>query len=69
MITLSGLPWHAASPSLFHQAGSPVTIAFDGRSWLIAVRGVYGTREFATRNEAAELIAQAFATAKQECLG
>lgn len=69
MITLSGLPWRAVSPSLLHQLNRPVTLAYDGRSWLISVRGVYGTREFKTRDEAAELIAQAFATAAMENLG
>lgn len=65
MITLSGLPYRAASPSHFEQVGSPVTIAFDGTSWLIAVRGVYGTREFNSRDEAARLIAQTFTTARE----
>lgn len=66
-ITLSGIPYTAHSPSLFQQIGSPVTLAYDGRSWLIAVRGVYGTREFNSRDEAAALIAQAFIDASREC--
>jgi hypothetical protein len=65
MITLSGLPYRAASPSHFEQVGAPVTLRFDGQSWLIAVRGVYGLREFKTREEAADLIAQAFTTARE----
>lgn len=68
-ITISGIPYTAHSPSLFQQIGSPVTIAFDGTSWLIAVRDVYGTREFNSRDEAAALIAQAFTDATRECLG
>jgi hypothetical protein len=64
-ITIAGLAWHAHSPSLFQQVGYPVTIAFDGRSWLVAVRGVYGLREFGTRQEAAELIASAFNSARE----
>lgn len=68
MITLSGHQYRAHSPSLLEQLHHPVTLAFDGRSWLIAVRGVYGTREFASRDEAAELIAQAFTTAEKDCI-
>jgi hypothetical protein len=68
MITLSGLPYRAASPSHFEQAGSPVTIAFDGTSWLIAVHGVYGMREFKTRDEASDLIATSFINAHRENL-
>lgn len=63
MITLSGLPYRAYSPALFQQIGAPVTIAFDGHAWLIAVRGVYGTRGFASRREAADLVATAFTQA------
>jgi hypothetical protein len=65
MILLSGLPYRAASPSHFEQVGAPVTIAFDGTSWLIAVHGVYGTREFASRREASDLIATAFLNARE----
>ncbi len=63
MIVLSGHRYRAESPSLLHQLGYPVTIAFDGRAWLIAIRGVYGLREFNTRDEAAAIVAQAFTTA------
>lgn len=69
MITLSGHQYHAVSPSLLEQLHHPVTLAFDGRSWLIAVRGLYGTREFASRDEAAALIAAAFENAHKENLG
>ena len=69
MITLSGLPYRAHGPALFEQIGAPVTIAFDGTSWLIAVHGVYGTREFASRTEASDLIATAFLNASRENLG
>ena len=65
MILLSGLPYRAQGPSHFEQIGTPVTIAFDGTSWLIAVRGVYGTREFASRLEASDLIATAFINARE----
>lgn len=67
MILLSGLPYRAHGPALFEQIGAPVTIAFDGTAWLIAVRGVYGTREFASRDDAAALIAHAFTTAEKDC--
>lgn len=65
MILLSGLPYRAASPSHFEQVGTPITIAFDGTSWLIAVHGVYGTREFASRLEASDLVATAFINARE----
>lgn len=69
MITLSGHQYRAHSPSLLEQLYHPVILAFDGRSWLIAVRGVYGMREFASRDEAAALIAHAFTTAEMENSG
>lgn len=56
--TIAGLPWTAHSPSLLTHGH--VTLAFDGRAWLVAVRGVYGTREFSSRDAAAELVATAF---------
>lgn len=68
-LTLAGLPWHAVSPSHYQQLNHPCAITFDGWSWLVAVRGAYGTREFTSRDEAAALIAQAFHNAAQECLG
>ena len=68
MILLSGLPYRAHGPALFEQIGAPVTIAFDGTSWLIAVRGVYGLREFASRQEVSDLIATAFLNASRENL-
>ena len=64
-INLHGLPYTAASPSLFYQVGYPVTIGFDGAAWLIAVRGVWGLREFSTRDEAAAIVATAFTTARE----
>lgn len=78
MITLSGHQYRAVSPSLLHAVNQPITLAYIGRTcraeasgeggWLIAVRGVYGTREFASRDEAADLIATAFTTAAMENL-
>lgn len=75
MITLSGIPYKAVSPSLLHAVDQPITLAYIGRpcraeasgegGWLIAVRGVYGLREFATRDEAAALIATAFTNARE----
>lgn len=66
MITLSGHQYRAVSPSLLHQLDHPVTLAYDGHAWLVAVRGVYGAREFKTRDEAADLIATAFENARKE---
>ncbi len=68
MHTLSGLPWHARSPSRFDLAGleaHAVTIAFDGAAWLIAIDGVWSTREFPTRDAAATLVAAAFTRARE----
>ena len=65
MILLSGLPYRAHGPALFEQIGAPIAIAFDGHAWLIAIRGVYGTREFASRLEASDLIATAFINARE----
>ena len=42
-LILADHQYRAESPSLLHQVHHPVTLAFDGRAWLIAVRGVYGT--------------------------
>jgi hypothetical protein len=64
-ITLSGLPYTAHSPSLFQQDHHPVTIAFDGVSWLIGVNGIYGTREFSSRAEAADTVAYAYNHARE----
>lgn len=60
MITLSGQLYRAVSPSYIEHVGTPLAIAFDGRSGLISIRGIYGTREFKTRDEAAQLIGHAF---------
>jgi hypothetical protein len=65
-LTLSGFPYTAHSPSLFQQHHHPVTIAFDGRSWLIGVKGVYGTREFSSRTEAADTVAYAYNHAREQ---
>lgn len=68
LLTLHNQPYRAESPSLLYQLHYPVTLAYDGRAWLVAVRGVYGLREFRSRDEAAALVAQAFATAQRENL-
>lgn len=64
--TLSGLQWHATSPSDYHQVGHPVRLHYDGQGWLITIRGLTGLRSFATRDEAAELVATAFHNAERE---
>ena len=63
-LTLAGFQYHVDSPSLFRQVGYPVRIRYDGRAWLVAVRDVWGTRELASRDEAAAIIAQAFRQAQ-----
>jgi hypothetical protein len=45
--------------------GYPVHIAFDGHAWLVCVRGAWGTREFASREEAAGIIAAGFRYASE----
>jgi hypothetical protein len=64
-ITLAGLPYTAASPSLFHQQHHPVSIGFDGVSWLIAVNSTWGLREFSSRDEAAATVAYAYNHARE----
>jgi hypothetical protein len=70
-LTLSGLQWHAWSPSLLELVAPPgnwrVTIAFDSRSWLIALNDVYGLTEFATREQAARTVALALEQAMADC--
>ena len=63
-ITIHNMAWRVWSPSLLELVGHPLVIAFDGRSWLIGVRDVYGLKEFSTRDEAARLISESFATAQ-----
>jgi hypothetical protein len=71
-IILSGLQWRAWSPSLLELMVPPgqwrVTIAFDSRSWLIALNGVYGLTEFASRDEAARNVAMALQQAIAESM-
>ena len=56
--TLAGLPFVAHSPSLFEYNGA--WIGYDGRSWLVGALGQWGTREFPTRQAAAETVYRAF---------
>jgi hypothetical protein len=65
-LTLSGLAFTAESPSLFHQVNHPVSIGFDGRSWLVAVNGHWGTREFSSREAAADTVAYAYNHAREQ---
>jgi hypothetical protein len=70
-LILSDLQWRAWSPSLLELMAPPgqwrVTIAFDSRSWLIALNDVYGITEFPTREEAARNVAQALEQAMADC--
>ena len=70
-IPLSNLPWTVHSPSLLElvRPDGSILIGFDGVSWLIGINGIYGTREFKTRDEAAALVAHAINTAYRENLG
>jgi hypothetical protein len=70
-LILSGLQWRAWSPSLLELMAPPgewrVTIAFDSRSWLIALNDVYGFTEFLSRDEAARSVAMALQQAIADC--
>lgn len=66
---LSGLHWRADSPSLLHLTDAPVSIGYDGTSWLIHIAGQWGTREFRTREQAAQLVATAFTNARENLNG
>jgi hypothetical protein len=82
ILTLSGLQWRAWSPSLMELMAPPhvapersegggqwrVTIAFDSRSWLIALNDVYGLTEFLSRDEAARNVAMALQQAIAESM-
>ena len=64
-IQLSDMTYRAHSPSLFELVlagydSPPANIAYDGTSWLIAVHGIYGTKEYKTRDDAASFIGQIF---------
>ncbi len=72
-LILAGLPFIAWSPSCFEldltasnpQTSRQVWLAYDGQNWRVAVDGAYGTRPFASRNQAVDLIAYEFARAQQ----
>lgn len=55
---LATLPFTAYSPSLYEYRGT--WIGYDGRSWLVGACGTWATREFATRDAAADIVYQAF---------
>jgi hypothetical protein len=68
-LTLSGHQYRALSPSLFHCLSLPVAIGYNGQGWLIFIRGTWSARQFHSRQEAADLIAEAFDVAQREYLG
>lgn len=72
-ILLSGLKWHAVSPSLYALADYPaapgeapqersgVWLAYNGYAWYLAINGDYdGARPWPSRDCAAAAIAAAF---------
>ena len=61
-LTLATLRYQAFSPSLFqyHSGAHTVQIAYNGAGWVIGIDGVYGRRQFKSRQEAAQLILGAF---------
>jgi hypothetical protein len=58
-VTIAGLPYVAWSPSLFSMelAEGRITICFNGSRWCVATNDVYGPRQFASREEAGQLVA------------
>jgi hypothetical protein len=66
-ISIANLSWRAWSPSVFElagcQAAARVTVAYNGRAWLVGLNGAYGTTEHDTREAAAGVVAKAFADA------
>lgn len=58
---LSGLLWHAVSPSVYTLTGYPVWLAYNGHAWYLAIDGDYdGARPWPSQDSAAAAIAQAF---------
>ena len=65
-LTISGQPYRAASPSLLHHTRLPVSIGFDGTAWRVHVRQAWADRPFASRAEAAQIVADALTIAARE---
>lgn len=61
--TIAGLEFTARSPSHYEYNGAG--IFFDGIAWIVGVDGKWGTKEFPTLLSAAELIATAFTSARE----
>jgi hypothetical protein len=59
---IAGLPFLAHSPSLYGYNGA--WLGYNGRCWLVGALGQWGTKEFATRDEAAAVISDAFTQAR-----
>ena len=63
-LTIAGLPWLAHSPSLLeldHPGRQRIFIGLGAdRLWRIAIGATWGHPEFATRNQAADLVARTF---------
>ena len=73
-ISLHGMLYRAHSPSRFELLlegfnQAPAAIVYSGWCWLVAIHGIFGTKEFASRDEAALLIADAFKFFAWENLG
>ena len=72
-ITLAGMQYRAHSPSLFElqvPGHETLWLACDGPGcWLIGLRGTWATQEFGSRQEAAQLVAEAFQAAGVPCSG
>ena len=74
-VTLHNLPWRVWSPSMLELAGSGyeitsseptvnrLVIAFNSQYWQVGINDVYGTAEYATRDQAVAAVAKAFADA------
>lgn len=65
LLILAGLQWRAHSPSRFELVGLPVWLAFNGHHWFVATSGTWGERAFTRRDEAAAMVAKAYAGATE----
>lgn len=75
-ITLAGMEYHCYSPSLFelvvsegHEPKAPWLGCGGPSAWRVGTAATWGARLFASRQEAAQWIADAFALAAEKEMG
>lgn len=61
--TIHGVEWRVISPSLMHydHPDGRVSLGFNCRGWVIGVNGNWGSAEWPTRDEAAQVVADTLA--------